>query len=175
MYHLFKENVPGFENSYVEKTPTFLMLRDTHRIVGEYILKEEDMRQGRAFDDAITVSNMSPDVFGPDDEHSMVNNVPPYDIPYRSLISKDTDCLIAAGSTISVEFMVYCATRYCAPSICTGQAAGTAAALSVKNGVTPKKLDVTLLQKTLQDQGARTSVKNVPKEILKQYKDSIKK
>ena len=174
MYNLFKEEVPGFENSYIEKTPAFLMLRDTQRIVGEYILKEEDMRQGRAFDDAIAMSNMPPDVFGPDDEHSCVNNVPPYDIPYRSLISKETDCLIAAGQTISVDFMVYCAIRYCSPSITTGQAAGTAAALSAKNGVTPKKLDVTLLQKTLQDQGARTSVKNVPKDVLKQYEDALK-
>ncbi|MBU4318103.1 MAG: FAD-dependent oxidoreductase [Proteobacteria bacterium] len=175
MYDLFRENVPGFENSYIEKTPTMLLLRDSHRIVGEYTLREEDMRQGRSFEDSIAISNMPPDVFGPDDEHDMVNNLMPYDIPYRSLLSRDTEGLLAAGSTMSVDFMVWCATRYCAPSICTGQAAGTAAALSVKNNVNPRNLNIQELQKTLQDQGARTSVKHMPKEVLAEYEESRKK
>jgi hypothetical protein len=174
-YNLLKENVPGFENAHIEKTPNIPMLRDTHRILGEYILKEEDIRQGKAFADSIAVSNMSPDVFGPDDEHELILNVPPYDIPYRCLVSKETDNLLAAGSTISVDFITYCATRYCAPSICTGQAAGTAAALAVKNQVTPRKLDVKLLQETLRRQGARISVKYVPREVLEEYKKNTKK
>jgi hypothetical protein len=91
------------------------------------------------------------------------------------LVSKETDNLLAAGSTISVDFITYAATRYCTPSICTGQAAGTAAALAVKNKVTPKKLDVKLLQEALRKQGARTSVKFVAKAVLDDYQARIKR
>jgi hypothetical protein len=175
MYKLLKENVPGFENSHMDRTPTAVLLRDTHRMIGEYVLAEEDMRQGRAFADSIAISNMSPDVFGPDDEHAYTGNVPPYDIPYRSLVSKDIDNLLAAGSTISADFFTYCATRYCSPSICTGQAAGTAAALSVKNKVSPKKLNVKQLQETLRRQGARVTVKDASEKVLEQYQGKANK
>ena len=68
-WNLLKNNVPGFENSSIEKTANMLILRDTHRILGEYVLAEEDIYQGRAFDDSIAISNMVPDVYGPDGEH----------------------------------------------------------------------------------------------------------
>jgi hypothetical protein len=51
-----------------------------------------------------------------------------------------------------------------------GQAAGAAAGLSVTSNVTPKKLDFKLLQATLIEQGAKTTVKNVPEEVLAPYK-----
>ncbi|MBN1665426.1 MAG: FAD-dependent oxidoreductase, partial [Deltaproteobacteria bacterium] len=170
MYNLLKKNVPGFEKSYIEKTPATLMLRDTHRLLGEYVLTEKDIRQGKAFDDAIAVSNMCPDVFGPDDEHEWMGDVPPYDIPYRSLISRETDNLLAAGSCMSTDFITWNATRYCTPSVCTGQAAGTAAALAATKNVSPKKLDVKLLQDTLSKQGARISVKYMAKSVQEEYR-----
>jgi len=173
MFHLLKDNVPGFENSQMDRTPTAALLRDTHRMVGEYVLSEDDMRQGRAFDDSIAISNMSPDVFGPDDEHAYTGNVPPYDVPYRCLVSKDTDNLLSAGSTISADFYTWAAVRYCTPSICTGQAAGTAAALAVKNDVTPRQVNVKQLQETLRQQGARITVKDVPARVLKEYQMKI--
>jgi hypothetical protein len=70
---------------------------------------------------------------------------------------------------MSTDFITFCATRYCTPSICTGQAAGTAAALSVKDNVSPKKLDVKLLQDTLSRQGARISLKHMAKSVFKEY------
>ncbi len=169
MFNLLKKNVPGFEKSYIEKTPNSMMLRDTHRLLGEYVLTEKDMRQGKAFADSIAISNMCPDVFGPDDEHAWLGDIPPYDIPYRCLISKETENLLSAGSSMSTDFITFCATRYCTPSVCTGQAAGTAAALSAKNNVSPKKLDVKLLQDTLSRQGARISIKYLPKSVFTEY------
>jgi hypothetical protein len=174
-YTLIKNNVPGFENSRIDKTPAFPLLRDTHTILGEYVLQYEDMLQGRAFADSVAISNMYPDVFGPDDEHEATPGIPPYDIPYRCLVPQETDNLLAAGSTISADFYSYCAVRYCSPSICTGQAAGTAAALSAKNNVTPRNLDVGRLQDRLRKQGARTTVKDVPESVLEQYRKKAEK
>jgi len=174
-YRLLKDRVPGFEQAHIDQLPTHMMLRDSHRMLGEYVLTEEDMRQGRAFDDSVAISNHAPDVFGPDDQHEFIGNVPPYDIPYRALLSRDIDNLLAAGSAMSTDFITFAATRYCTPSICTGQAAGTAAALAVKTGVAPKKLDVKPLLEALNKQGVRTSVKFVAKAALDDYAERTKR
>ncbi|MBA3028276.1 MAG: FAD-dependent oxidoreductase [Desulfobacteraceae bacterium] len=173
-FRLIKENVPGFEHASVEKTGTIPIFRDTHRILGEYILSEEDIYKGRAFDDSIAVSNMGPDIYGPDEEH-VYEVVRPHDIPYGCLVSRETDNLLAAGSTISADFYAFAADRYCAPSMCTGQAAGTAAALAAKLNVTPRQLDVKLLQDALRTQGARVSVKDIPKDVLEEYETRFEK
>ncbi|OLS12548.1 MAG: glucose-inhibited division protein A [Promethearchaeota archaeon CR_4] len=94
----------------------------------------------------------------------------PHDVPYRCLVSKEVDNLIGAGTNISARAFAGSGLRYCTPSICTGQAAGTAAALSVKKNVSPRNLDVKLLQDTLRQQGARVSVKDVSEEALEPYR-----
>ena len=168
VWNLIKSNVPGFEHSSVEKTGTIPILRDTHRILGEYVLTEEDIYQGKAFDDSIAISNMGPDVYGPDGEHTY-DIVLPHDIPYRCLVSKETDNLLAAGATFSADFYAWAADRYSSPSICTGQAAGTAAAMAVDQGVGPKEVNVKQLQEVLRNQGARVTVKDVPNDVLRAY------
>jgi hypothetical protein len=173
-FKLIKSNIPGFENSSVEKTGTIPIFRDTHRILGEYVLSEEDIYKGRAFDDSIAVSNMGPDIYGPEGEH-VYEVVRPHDIPYRCLVSKDTDNLLAAGATISADFYAFAADRYCAPSMCTGQAAGTAAALAARLNVTPRKLDVKLLQDVLRSQGARVTVKDIPETVVGEYEARFEK
>jgi hypothetical protein len=173
VYNLLKNNVPGFEHSHIEQTPTHLFLRDMHRIEGQYVLKEEDIRHGKAFDDSIAVSSALPDVFGPDHQHKLYGDVPPFDIPYGSLLPLQTENLLAAGSTISADLTTYAAVRYCTPSVCTGQAAGTAAALAAKNNVTPRKLDVKLVQEKLRQKGVPLSVKNLSKEVLNRYQKKI--
>ncbi|MDD5288519.1 MAG: FAD-dependent oxidoreductase [Dehalococcoidales bacterium] len=172
--NLLKNNIPGFENAYIEKTPNAPLLRDTHRVLGEYTLTEDDILAGKAFDDSIAISNMFSDIVGPDYEFSRRFPLP-FDIPYRCLISKDTDNLLAAGSTISCDLITFAATRYCAPSICTGQAAGTAAALAVKSKTTPNKLNVKALQDVLRKQGARITNKEIPKPILNEYHETIER
>lgn len=173
-FKLIKNNIPGFEHASVEKTWTIPIFRDTHRILGEYVLAEEDICNGKAFDDSIAVSNMGPDIYGPDGEH-VYEVVRPHDIPYRCLVSKETDNLLAAGATISADFYAFAADRYCAPSMCTGQAAGTAAALAAKMNVTPRRLDVTVLQETLKEQGARVTVKDLPADIKDVYEERYQK
>jgi hypothetical protein len=96
-------------------------------------------------------------------------------VPYRSLVSKNTDNLLAAGAAVSADFVNWAAVRYCSPSICTGQAAGTAAALAVKNKVTPGKLNMKQLQDTLRKQGARTTVKNVLKSVMDEYYSTVER
>lgn len=173
-WKLLRDNVPGWENSKIDQLPVHLMLRDSHRMTGMYVLKEDEMRAGKAFDDSVAVSNHAPDVFGPDDQHEFVGNVPPFDIPYRSLVSSGIDNLMGVGACLSTDFITFAATRYCTPSICTGQAAGTAAGLAVKNKVTPKKVKATLVQKALRKQNVITTVKEISKPVLDEYRERVK-
>lgn len=172
VFKMLKDNVPGFENSFIEKTPNLPCVGIGHKLMGEYVLTVRDMREGKAFDDSIAINNMPPDIY--EAVGRFAYDILPHDIPYRCLISKDIDNLLAAGTTLSSGTFAGGGLRYCTPSMCQGQAAGTAAALSAKNNVSPKKLDIKLLQKTLREQGARVTVKDVPEEALEPYR-AIKK
>ena len=77
-----------------------------------------------------------------------------YDIPYRCLVPQQVENLLVAGKHVSTDRDAYL--RYLHQTMITGQAAGVAAALCSKNGISPRKLeeDVSELQKILKDQGA---------------------
>ncbi|WP_162270166.1 FAD-dependent oxidoreductase [Christensenella timonensis] len=166
---LLKKHVPGFENATIEQTASKLLHRDGHRIVGEYTITEDDMRGGTTFEDAITCCNMPPDPFFPDGGHHFKFDVTPYDIPYRSLVSKDFGNLMAAGGASSMDLITWAALRYCTPSVCTGQAAGTAAAMAAKQGIMPSELNVPELQKELHSQGLVTTNKDLPSSVVEEY------
>lgn len=166
MHQLLKEKVPGFESSYIEKLPQSPTLPG-HRIVGEHVMTVNDMREGKVFEDSVAINNMPPDIYEATGRFSY--EIVPHDVPYRALISKGIDNLMAAGTTMSSGAFAMAGLRYCTPSICTGQAAGTAAALAAKNDVSPKKLDVATLQEVLRKQGVRVSVKDVAADVLEPY------
>jgi hypothetical protein len=112
--------------------------------VGEYVLAREDM--DRPFADAIAVTG-----------HWTKYGVT-YQIPYRSLLPRDVSNLLVAGRCISVDHRVHHATKEIPPCMATGEAAGTAAALALREGVAPRELDVGALRERLAAQGAILSV-----------------
>jgi hypothetical protein len=168
VHKVVKENVPGFENSYIERTPNLSCIGDGYRILGEHVVTVAEMREGKAHEDGVAINNMPPDLY--EAVGRFIYDILPHDVPYRALVSKGIDNLLAAGTTMSSGGFAKAGLRYCTPSICTGQAAGTAAALAVKQKVSPKKLDVKLLQNTLRKQGARVTVIDLSEEVLAPYK-----
>ncbi|MFX1393720.1 MAG: FAD-dependent oxidoreductase [Promethearchaeota archaeon] len=168
LFKVLKENVPGFEKSYIEKTAAIPFNAIGHRMIGEHILTVKDMREGKIFEDSVAINNMPPDLYEAVGRFSY--EILPHDVPYRCLVSKSFDNLMAAGTTMSAGAFSHLGLRYCTPSICTGQAAGTAAALAIKNKISPKMLNVRLVQDTLRKQGARVTVKDVPDEALEPYR-----
>lgn len=168
VFKTIKANVPGFENSYVEKTPTIPCVGNQHRLIGDYQVTIGDMRAGKAHEDSIAINNMPPDIYeavGIFDYDYL-----PHDIPLRSLVSREVENLLAAGGTISCGGFAQGSLKYCAPTMCTGQAAGTAAALAVKNNTTPKKLDAKFVQDELRKKGIHPTIKDLSKEVLEPYK-----
>jgi hypothetical protein len=168
VHQLLKEEVPGFENSFIEKTPVIPCVGNAHRMIGEHVMNVGEMREGRAFDDSIAINNMPPDIYEAVGRFGY--EILPHDVPYRCIVSKGIDNLLAGGTTISSGPFAIAGLRYCTPSICTGQAAGTAAALAAKGNSSPKQLEVKKLQDTLRDWGARVTVKDVSEEALEPYR-----
>ena len=68
-----------------------------------------------------------------------------------------------------MDLITWAALRYCTPSVCTGQAAGTAAAMSAKQGIMPSELNVKELQKELNSQGLVTTNKDLPASVIDEY------
>jgi len=176
----FLKTVPGFEESFLIDTAPSIGLQDSRRIIGDYIFTRKDLNEGRTFDDDIALITLTwPDVPVTEDEGwimhpsdgsqgdkkyqhqvkeiSYLQTI--FGIPYRCLVPKNIDRLLVAGQTISMTYMAHepgpC--RGMVPCMHWGQAAGTAAAIAVKNGVLPRNVDIATLRKTLESQGVNLS------------------
>jgi len=152
-----KEKVSGFEGAYLASSGTEIGIRESRRIMGEYVITGEDITEARKFEDVIARGSYPIDIHSPTGEGTVNPPMAPgasYDIPYRSLVPKDVDNLLVAGRCISSTHEGQSAIRVIPIVVAMGQAAGVAAALSAKFNVLPRRLDVALLQRTLRSQGA---------------------
>jgi len=141
-----KNNVPGFENSHLAVIATQLGVRESRRIIGEYVLTEDDVENGAKFDDIIARSRTGDKLHGRDGWTRA-----PFEIPYRCLVPKKLDGLLVAGRCIS---QTHGAVRRWSPRdiltcMATGTAAGTAAAFAAKNKVAVRNVDVKEVQNGL--------------------------
>jgi len=135
-YQFWKNHIPGFQDAYLLTVAPFLGSRGGPAIEGEYVMTEEDILQGRRFDDVIYLYER---------QGNWV------DVPYRVMIPKKVDGLLAVGRSASARPASLLRSRIGLMQM--GQAGGIAAALAAKNGVHPRQLDVKELQWKLLDAG----------------------
>ena len=135
-----KASVPGFGDAHISMMADQLGITESRRLLGEYVMTREDMN--RAFEDVVART-------GHWTKYDCV-----YNIPYRSLLPRGTDNLIAAGRCISVDHRVHHATKEIPACMATGEAAGTAAAMAVGTGASLRAVDVGALQARLRAQVA---------------------
>jgi len=121
--------------------------RETRRLIGDCILKQQDAERGLMFPDRISYGGWSLDVHNPKGIHSgkegpyyYDGHVPIYSIPYRTLFSTNIVNLLFAGRHMSVTHIALGTVRVEATLSTVGQAAGTAAALCLRHGVMPREL-----------------------------------
>lgn len=118
--------------------------RESRRYVGDYIMTQNDVRDGGHFDDIIAYGGWSMDDHNPagmntTEPPTIYHPAPsPYGIPYRCIYSKNTDNLFFAGRNISVTHSAMSSTRVMATCALLGQALGNAAAIASKNKITPR-------------------------------------
>ena len=148
----FRRRVPGFENARIAATATQIGVRESRRIVGDYTLTRDDIVAGRTFDDAVARSAYPIDIHNPSGSGTTTHRLPPgtsYEIPYRCLVPRAVDGLLVAGRCISTTHEALASTRLTPTVMTLGQAAGTAAALAVEGGVTPRAVDPRALRERL--------------------------
>lgn len=120
--------------------------RESRRIVGDYVLKEQDLASARVFDDAIGYGgwHMDMHVVGgintllEPTEYILISEV--YTIPYRSIYAKDIDNLYIGGRVISASHLAFGSTRIMGTCSILGQAIGVSAAIAKKNGTNPREV-----------------------------------
>jgi hypothetical protein len=141
-------------------------VRESRRLVGEYVLNACDLKAGALPEDTIAVSRYWLDAWGENLSSEDVT-VPLYGIPYRCLLPKDTDGLLVAGKAISGTRLA-CSSYRVQPSVAgIGEAAGTAAALAVSGGHSLHDVSAKQLREKLLASGALPEsydeVREVPK------------
>ncbi len=149
--------VPGFERAYLLQVPE-IGVRESRHITGDYLLKLESVYHAELFPDCIGFGAHPIDIdprpeWMEDPEHAYPARWF-FRIPFRSLIVKGLDNLLIAGRCISATHEASGCIRPTVQCMITGEAAGTAAALAVREGLPPRELDVELIREQLKKQGA---------------------
>ncbi len=149
--------VPGFENCRVKSSAVTLGVRETRRFHGDYTISDQDVEKGVRHEDVVVhrawflIDIHNPTGGGQAEGKSQPCT--PYDIPYRALLPQKVDNLVLSGRCISGTHRAHASYRVMAVCMATGQAAGTAAALSVQKNVTPREVDVKDIQAVLEKSG----------------------
>ncbi len=152
-----RENLPGYENIKVIGSGTTTGVRESRRIMGDYVIDADELSVGKRFPDVIVHDALFiVDIHNPDgagQAEDKIQYCQPYDLPYRCFLPKGLEGLMVAGRCISGTHRAHASYRVMSICMAMGEAVGIAAALSVQNCCTPRQLDVTLLQKTMTDKG----------------------
>ncbi|MBQ7953002.1 MAG: FAD-dependent oxidoreductase [Alistipes sp.] len=153
----FHKHLPGYENCHVISSGTTTGVRETRRVIGDYVITAEEMAAGCRFEDVIVhraefiVDIHNPAGSGQAEAH--IQYCDPYDLPYRCFTPKGVENLYTAGRCISGTHRAHASYRVMSICMAMGEAVGTAAAMCAEQGVTPRQLDVKQLQKRLTDKG----------------------
>jgi len=153
--NFFRKYVPGYEKAYLSYTATQIGVRESRRVLGDYVLTaDKDIKEGLRHEDVIAKARF--ELLGGGWSAYTPERAPVFDIPYRCIVPKVIDNLLVAGRCISMDHKaaINGSLRTIDTCICVGQAAGTAAALSVRSKVRPRELPIAVLQQTLKAQGA---------------------
>ena len=180
-----KEFFPeAFSNCYLASTASLMGIRESRRIVGDYMLTYKDYFNRATFDDEICRNSYPVDMHGGmEDENGNLmktDNEKDFDafaarmkqtetmggkfisytvgeshgIPYKCLTPKGMPNLLVAGRPISVDRIVHASTRVMPNCLSIGEAAGIAAAMASKEACDVHNIDVKRLRKRLKEEGA---------------------
>jgi hypothetical protein len=153
--NFLKREIPAFRDSRVIDTGVSMGMIGTRRIRGDYFITQDDIIKAKKFEDAIATGTYRLEIWDPGGEKLHFRHLIKtwYTIPYRSLLPKGLENVIVAGSCISGQIVAMGPWAIMPVCYKTGQAAGTAASICVKENLTPREIDVNKLQKQLQEDG----------------------
>jgi len=147
-----RKYVPGFENAKLRNFGMTLGTRDSRKIIGRYNMTEHDVRNQARFEDSIGIFPEFLDGYG-------VVIIPTtgryFQVPYGVMVPQKVGNLLVAGRCVAGDKISHAAIRSMMCCTVTGQGAGVAAAVSVKDDVTCSTVDIKRVQKALEKQRVR--------------------
>ena len=163
-HRYYKEYLKGFEKLQLVATGSLLGVRETRRILGDYVLSLDDYLRRADFPDEIgrfsywlDYHPTQPDKAGKHreipKEKLWYKKGESYGIPYRILIPRGLANLLVAGRCVSVDCMVHSSIRVQPGCFITGQAAGVAGAMAALGSVSTRAVAVKELQQRLKQLG----------------------
>lgn len=175
LMHIFQQYFPGFKNARIKSVASQLGVRETRRIVGDYMLTVSDLRGEKSFEDNIGFSMYGWDLPDPkkpsiqpfvNDEKSgfksKVEKGLSTPLPYRIMVPKTIENLICPGRAVSVEGQVLGPVRVMAPCMAMGEAAGMACKQVVWGNKSFGTIDIPELRKGLRNAGAIIDRQQLP-------------
>ncbi|MBU4199938.1 MAG: FAD-dependent oxidoreductase [Verrucomicrobia bacterium] len=162
----YKQYLKGFEKMDLVATGALLGVRETRRIIGDYILNIDDFNSRAVFDDEIgrysypiDIHIAKPDKQSYEKFYKEITTLrlgkgESYGIPYRILTPKGLKNVLVSGRCVSTDRNMQASIRVMPGCYITGQAAGVAAAMMAEAGLDSRGIDIRLLQKRLTILGA---------------------
>lgn len=151
---------PGLENAKLAQIASMMGIRESKRILGEYVLTGSDLIHSVSFPDTIALCSYPVDMHpSKGNKVGLASKEGPevadiYEIPYRIMLPKNVDGLIVAGRCVSADRDALAAIRIMPVAMALGQAAGIAASLCLKHDCLPRNIDFAELRNTLREQNA---------------------
>ncbi|GGL11526.1 FAD-dependent oxidoreductase [Nocardia jinanensis] len=159
VFGFIREHAPGFERAYIVDIGPEIGIRETRRLLGKYVLTEDDVRSCARFEDSIGLNGWPVeahvdgdlDIRWPYGEDPLGYN----QLPYRMLVpASGPGNLLVAGRCASMTHGGQSAARVAGPCFAMGQAAGTAAHLALEVRGTVSGVDTSRLRTELESEGA---------------------
>jgi glycine/D-amino acid oxidase-like deaminating enzyme len=156
----FRDRVPGFASSHIIGLSHHIGVRETRRVHGEYRLTRDDCMNVARFDDRVLlcgapIEDHRPAAGGGEETAwAYVPNGQAYDVPYRTLVPQGREEVWVVGRCFSATHDAHASCRSMAQTMAMGQAAGTAAALSLETHSSALDLSIPDLQHRLRVAGA---------------------
>jgi len=144
LFDLFRRRSPRFKDAYLIKTAAQIGVRESRRVMGEYVLTAGEVVEACKFADGIARSNYPIDIHNPTGEGTVIQRPPPdefYEVPYRCLVPKGVDNLLIGSRCISATHEAHASLRIMPVVAGIGEAAGIAAAWAVRERILPREVD----------------------------------
>lgn len=156
-----RDYVPGFEHCYIISSGSLIGIRETRHFKGEAAITEQDILEARVFEDWVVakaqfnfdVHNLTGNGLDETGSQKTFRQEKGYTIPYGCFVPLKVENLYLAGRNISGTHMAHSNFRVMPICANMGQAVGVAAAMCVRDQVTPRGLDAKKVQKRMMELG----------------------
>ncbi len=167
IWQVLREQVPIFRHSRIYSIAPQIGIRESRRIRGRQFVTLADYEQGRTFPDAVARVTYPVDIHNPSGTGTRIVHLPKgrwYEIPWGCLLPNGIDNLAIASRCISADHATHSSFRVMPPVCSLGQAAGTAAAMAVRQGCDISQVDGFALRQSLIAQGRHLHPLEAPTE-----------